>query len=86
MTWDPLQREVLAAMGHDLLRLAPDDAAVDALRADALQCAVLRAAARTPDAPDAVALCRSWGPSVRLRDAAAKRALWPRLRGLRARA
>ncbi|MBX3713314.1 MAG: hypothetical protein KF800_15240 [Lysobacter sp.] len=89
--WDPVQREVLAALGHPLDRLAivlpgtahavafewPDDPLVDAL---------LRAAARHRDDPDALRDAPSWPSPQALRaDARAKRALWPRLRALRRR-
>lgn len=47
--------------------------------------ALLRAAGRRADDPAALALCRDLLPSGGLRDAAARRALWPRLRALRAR-
>lgn len=77
MSWDPLQREVLEAMGYTVYGLAPPPD-------DALLRALLRAAGRDAGAPDAVALCREWSPASRLRDPAAKRALWPRLRALRA--
>lgn len=89
--WDPVQREVLAALGHPLDRLAialpgsahavlfawPDDPLVDAL---------LRAAARGRDDADALRDAPSWPSPQALRaDPRAKRALWPRLRGLRRR-
>lgn len=83
MNWDPLQREVLVALGHTLYRATGDDADAAPVPGDALALALLRAAARGPDAIDAAALCREWGPSARLRAAATKRALWPRLRALR---
>lgn len=82
MIWDPLQREVLEALGHTVYRTTAPAAA--ALPDDVLLHALLRAAGRDADAPDAVALCREWMPTTRLRDPAAKRALWPRLRALRA--
>jgi len=89
--WDPVQREVLAALGHSLDRLAialpgsahavpfewPDDPLVDAL---------LRAAARDRDDPDALRDGPAWPSPQALRaDPRAKRALWPRLRRLRRR-
>lgn len=89
--WDPVQREVLSALGHPLDRLAialpgsahavpfewPDDPLVDAL---------LRAAARGRDDADALRDAPSWPSPQALRaDPRAKRALWPRLRGLRRR-
>ncbi|WP_242109753.1 hypothetical protein [Luteimonas aquatica] len=85
MSWDPLQRDVLEALGHTLYRAAPAQAAETALPEDALLHALLRAAGRDAGAADAAALFREWGPTSRLRAAAAKRALWPRLRALRGR-
>lgn len=82
MTWDPLQHEVLEALGHTVYRAAGPEPA--ALPDDPLLHALLRAAGRDADAADAAALCRDWVPTARLRDPAAKRALWPRLRALRA--
>jgi hypothetical protein len=82
MSWDPLQREILGALGHAAYRMAA--AAPVALPDDALLHAMLRAAGRDADAADAAALCREWMPTTRLREPAAKRALWPRLRALRA--
>jgi hypothetical protein len=89
VSWDPWQREVLHALGHTVFRLAP--AKSPAARAqksapaeDALLRALLRAAARDMEADDAVALLHAW-PLASLRgNPAAKRALWPRLRALRA--
>lgn len=81
MSWDPVQREVLDALGHTLYRIAPVGA--PSLQADLLQQALLRAAGRTAEADDAASLCRAW-TSLRLRgNASAKRALWPQLRALR---
>lgn len=79
MSWDPLQREVLQALGHTVYRPAPV-----ALPDDALLHALLRAAGRDAQSPDAAALAREWMPTRHLRDPSAKRALWPRLRALRA--
>ena len=81
MTWDALQSAALDALGHVRYRVQapgrvlPDDPLVDPL---------LRAAGLGRDADGAYALVRSLGPLADLRSAAAKRALWPRLRGLRA--
>jgi hypothetical protein len=85
VNWDAFQREALAEMGFVAYRgIAPDGADADAgAPRDPLSLAVLRAAARTPDAADAARLCRDAGVPARLRDPAAKRALWPRLRALR---
>ncbi|MDH5834711.1 hypothetical protein [Luteimonas kalidii] len=52
---------------------------------DALLRALLRAAGRDVRDADALALCRRLVPPDGLRDARARRALWPRLRALRAR-
>jgi len=82
MTWDRLQQDVLEALGHTVYRATGPTPA--ALPDDPLLHALLRAAGRGADAPDAAALCREWMPTGRLRDPAAKRALWPRLRALRA--
>lgn len=77
--WDPFQREVLAALGH-----APHVAINPSLPDDPLLHALLRAAGRDASARDASQLVASWPSLSELRgDAAAKRRLWPRLRGLR---
>jgi len=82
VTWDPLQQEILEALGHPAYRaISPAPAA---LPDDPLLRALLRAAGRDAGSADAAALCRDWIPTARLRDPAAKRALWPRLRALRA--
>lgn len=81
MSWDAFQHEVLAELGHVAWRVARDEAA-EAPR-DALSLAVLRAAARTAESADAARLCRAHGVPARLREPAAKRALWPQLRALR---
>jgi DNA polymerase III psi subunit len=82
VTWDPLQREVLEALGHEVLvRVAPPR---PALPDDPLLHALLRAAGRSAADDDAWDLHRTWPPVSDLRgDARAKRALWPRLRALR---
>lgn len=91
MSWDPLQREVLQALGHVLYAvdagggLAPA-AASDADGAGAGEAqlrALLRAAGRRHDDQAARDLCRGWLQEAGLRDPAARRALWPRLRALR---
>ena len=82
MQWDPIQREVLEALGHVVYRVAPATT-TPAIPDDALLHALLRAAGRTAAADDAATLCRTW-PIARLRgDGAAKRALWPQVRALR---
>lgn len=75
--WDPFQREVLAALGHaPYVVVTPGD--------DPMFDALLRAAGRDRSSGDATHLLRSWPKPATLRgDAAAKRALWPQLRGLR---
>lgn len=82
MTWDALQREILDALGHEVYRVAGAEA--PPLPDDALLHALLRAAGRDAEAADAAVLCREWMPTARLRAPSAKRALWPRLRALRA--
>lgn len=81
VSWDRVQREILDALGYTLWRRTgaeegelPDSPLLDAL---------LRAAGRGRESPDAATLWRSWPPLAQLRDPAAKRALWPRLRALR---
>ena len=83
--WDAFQREMLSALGHEVVVLATATEAVPvevALKSQAdglppLQQALLRAvggdAARLAGLP----------PLAQLRTPAAKRALWPRLRALR---
>ena len=77
--WDPVQRAILAELGHPPLVLAP-------LCDDPLLHAVLRAAGRAPDAPDLAQVLRVLPPASALRrgGASAKRALWPLLRHLSA--
>ena len=75
--WDEVQREILVALGHEPLVLAP-------LPEDVLLQALLRAAGRHADSPDLPAVLRALPATATLRgNAAAKRALWPRLRRLR---
>ena len=83
--WDSFQREALTALGHVVYQ-----AAGPALNASALQ----RDAADDGAPPLLQALARAAGvpverlvdlpPLEQLRNAAAKRALWPRLRAIRA--
>ena len=85
MNWDPFQREALAELGHRLYRVrgnetralpeSPEPVASTAT-IDPLWRALVRAAGT--DALPQLEL-----PALR-RDPAAKRALWPRLRSLRA--
>lgn len=76
LTWDPVQRAVLAELGLPVLAAAlPEHPMGDAL---------LRAAGRDRASADAAALLRGFPPASSLRgSAAAKRALWPLLRRLR---
>lgn len=75
--WDPVQRDVLAELGLVVYRQARTE--------DALLLALLRAAGRDRDAVDAVRVCAAWPAPQALRgNAAAKRALWPQVRALRA--
>ncbi|WRL52016.1 hypothetical protein U3649_06450 [Luteimonas sp. R10] len=83
VSWDGLQREALDALGFTLWRRVDAAASVPD---DPLLHALLRAAGRGADAPDAASLCRGWMPLARLRTPEAKRALWPQLRALRSRA
>lgn len=77
--WDAFQREVLTALGHAPVVLAPPE-----LPDDPLLHALLRAAGRSRDSGDLAQLLRSWPGTAILRgDAAGKRALWPQLRQLR---
>jgi hypothetical protein len=83
--WDSFQREALTALGHVVYQ-----AAGPALNASALQ----RGATDDGAPPLLQALARAAGvpverlvdlpPLEQLRNAAAKRALWPRLRAMRA--
>jgi len=84
--WDPLQCEMLAAMGLPVQRVVVAAAVDDEspLPDDPLILALLRAAGRTREAADASRIARAWPAPERLRrDPAAKRALWPQLRALR---
>lgn len=97
--WHPFQREVLDALGHALYQrrgLAEGAAPSDSIAAagvspqptvDRGQAGLLGAIARAAGiAPDrlAIALPELSSPQSLRGDAAAKRALWPRLRALRA--
>lgn len=82
MSWDAFQREMLDALGHQVYALAgaEPEPALDRAALTPLQRAVLRAAgSRDSTAPDALLAAAA---SLRA-NAAAKRALWPRLRALR---
>ena len=91
--WDAFQREMLSALGHEVMVLAtakdaepveaspaeaaPAKAQLDATGMPPLQRALLRAVGG-----DAARLA-GLPPLAQLRTPAAKRALWPRLRALR---
>ena len=82
VAWDPWQREVLEAMGHQVYTRPPRPE--DVVPDDPLAHALLRAAGRGTDSEGAAALLRGLPPLAALRaDPAAKRALWPKLRALR---
>lgn len=86
MSWDAAQRDALAAFGYRLYRHVGEAGVdADAPPDDPLTRALLRAAGRPFDDPEAGRLCREWPAVAQLRDARAKRALWPRLRALRSR-
>jgi hypothetical protein len=77
--WDPFQREILSALGHAPLVLAPPE-----LPDDPLLHAVLRAAGRSRDSDDLAQLLRILPATSSLRgNPAAKRTAWPQLRRLR---
>ncbi len=81
MSWDAFQREVLAELGHTLYRTT--DPQVALVEVDAGMLARLaRAAGVDAEALHAHADIAAMSASLR-DDAAAKRALWPRLRALR---
>ena len=77
--WDDFQREVLSALGHPPLVLAPRE-----LPDDPLLHAVLRAADRDARSGDIGAVLAVLPPMPSLRgNAPGKRALWTQLRRLR---
>lgn len=86
MNWDPFQRAVLVELGHALYRL-PAAAPATSIEAEAaveagMLARLARAAGMSTDA--LLAHAEVVAAAARLRgDAAAKRALWPRLRALR---
>ena len=87
MSWDGLQRAVLAELGHVLYRVptaasAPVAGGVAAVVDASMLARLARAAGMTPEA--LLAQPEIAAQSAHLRgDAVAKRALWPRLRALR---
>ena len=89
MSWDPFQRGVLAELGHVLYvprhAAAQDNGHVPAIAGEvdaAMLAKIARAAAVDPDALHVHADILAMTAGLR-GNAAAKRALWPRLRGLR---
>ncbi len=90
MSWDPFQREVLAELGLVAYRPAAQ-ASPSILHVDiatgmpdaAMLARVARAAGLAPEALQAVAPAIVAACAGLVGDAAAKRALWPRLRRLR---
>lgn len=91
MSWDPFQREVLGALGCEVMDLAPGFGtgsgtapAGAAPPGPKLLAALLRAAGRT-GTEDVAGFLRECGWQGRA-DPAAKRALWPKLRAMRAKA
>ena len=81
MSWDGFQREVLAELGHVLYRAMDPQAVVIEIDAGMLA-RLARAAGVDADVLHAHADIAARTASLR-GDAAAKRALWPRLRRLR---
>lgn len=93
--WDASQREVLVALGHVVYRpagapgsapvaravVAMDGLAMDGQAMDGQAPALLRALACAAGVP--VDRLSGLPPLEQLRSAAAKRALWPRLRAMR---
>jgi len=86
--WDAFQREMLSALGHEVMVLAsateaapvaaaPIAAQFDATGMPPLQQALVRAVGGDPTR------LAGLPPLAQLRTPAAKRALWPRLRALR---
>ena len=83
--WDNYQREVLTALGHVVYRVdgSPvSPSAAQPVAADDGPPPLLQALARAAGVP--VDRLVDLPPLEQLRNAAAKRALWPRLRAMRA--
>ena len=83
--WDSFQREALTALGHVVYRAAgsaPDAPASQRVALDDGVPPLLQALARA--AGVSVERLAGLPPLEQLRNAAAKRALWPRLRAMRA--
>lgn len=98
--WSAQQQEWLQALGHEVMVLAPTPATSTSVAAATTSGDEGPPAAPWPDGPLLRALARAAGrrpaddefarllpdPAALRGDAAAKRALWPRLRALRRRA
>jgi hypothetical protein len=83
--WDSFQREALTALGHVVYQAAGPALNASALQRDATDDGappLLQALARAAGVP--VERLVDLPPLEQLRNAAAKRALWPRLRAMRA--
>lgn len=83
--WDAFQREALTALGHVVYRPATPTDVPGAQRGavdNEAQPLLLRSIARAAGVP--VERLTRLPPLDQLRSAAAKRALWPRLRAMRA--
>ena len=87
MMWDAFQREVLTALGHTVFVPAAATTSAEITSApitvakNAVQPALLRALVRAAGVD--VERLGDLPPLDQLRNAAAKRALWPRLRAMR---
>ena len=82
--WDSFQREALTALGHVVYQAAGPALSASALQRDAADDGappLLQALARAAGVP--VERLVDLPPLEQLRNAAAKRALWPRLRAMR---
>ena len=80
--WDGFQREVLTALGHVVYRPAGAPPTSRHVAADGGAPPLLQALARAAGVPADRLV--DLPPLAQLRNAAAKRALWPRLRAMRA--
>jgi len=83
MTWDAFQREAMTELGLRPYRLAADEAEVRAASSGGLPPALYEALLRAAGAGHA-RVAELGGLDAVHGDPAAKRALWPRLRRLRA--
>lgn len=83
MTWDAFQREAMTELGLRPYRLAADEAEVRAASSGGLPPALYEALLRAAG-PGQARVAELAGLDAVHGDPAAKRALWPRLRRLRA--